>query len=173
MQLVGRTVAFFSAMLTDLIKLEEELDEFLHDFGFQAVDLQTGTHGRSRTFRLFLDRVDGQPVTISDCSSLAPQIKLFLEMKKFYNDQSSLEVSSAGLDRVLKRDRDYELFLGREVKVSYFTGNEKHTLMGELSSFTDDILVVTTSGEENQPSSQQIPRSALRRVNLVPSMESK
>lgn len=171
MQLVGCTVAFFSAMTTDLLKLEEELDEFLYDFGFQAVDLQTGSHGRSRFFRLFLDRVDGQPVTISDCSFLAPQIKLFLEMKNFYNDQSSLEVSSAGLDRVLKRDRDYEQFLGCEVKVSYFAGNEKRVLIGKLSSFNDDILVVTTCDAEGQPSSQQVSRSSLRRVNLVPSME--
>jgi len=158
-------------MYTDMQQLEEELDGFLYDFGFQAVDLRVGAHRHSRTFRLFLDRVDGQPVTIDDCSTMARQVRLYLEMKGLYNDKSSLEVSSAGLDRVLKRNRDYERFLGNEIKVSYFAGSEKQALKGELSSFTDDAIVVTTRGNDGQPQAQQLTRANLVRVSVVPQME--
>jgi len=165
----GRQVAFF-VMYTDLLKLEEELDEFLRDFGFQAVDLNIAGRGPGRVFRLFIDSIDPVPVTIDDCSALSPQVRLFLEMKGVYNDKSSLEVSSGGLDRVLKRDRDFEKYLGHEVKVAHLSGPKKETLTGELSSFTDDFIVVTIV-EGGEPRAHKIQRNTLDRVNLVPKLE--
>jgi ribosome maturation factor RimP len=158
-------------MYVDALKLEEELDEFLYDFGFQTVDLQTAGTASRRIFRLFVDRVNGAPVTINDCSTLAPQVQLFLEMRGVYADNCSLEVSSGGLDRVLKRSRDFERYLGHEVKVSYFTGSAKQTIAGKLSSFSDDVLVITTRDRQDQPHALNIERGSLERVNLVPSVE--
>ncbi|MBN2080788.1 hypothetical protein JW859_01140 [bacterium] len=160
----------FLCMYTDLLKLEEELDEFLRDFGFQAVDLNIAGRGPGRVFRLFVDSIDPVPVTIDDCTALSPQVRLFLEMKGVYNDKSSLEVSSGGLDRVLKRDRDFERFLGYEVRVAHLSGPKKETVTGELSSFTDDFIVVTIV-EGGEPRAHKIQRSALDRVNLVPKLE--
>ena len=160
----------FFAMYIDVMQLEEELDQFLYDFGFQAVDMRIAGRGPSRIFRLFVERVDGEPVTIDDCSEIAPQVVLFLEMKGAYNDNSSLEVSSGGLDRVLKRNRDFERYIGSEVKVEHLAGSRKEVLIGELSSFTDEVLVITTStGDQSQ--SHQIERGNLERVNLVPHWE--
>lgn len=157
-------------MFMDVLQLEEELDEFLYDFGFQAVDMHIAGRGPSQVFRLFIERVDGQPVTIADCSTLAPQVVLFLEMKGAYGDNSSLEVSSGGLDRILKRDRDFERYIGREVKVAHMAGPHKEIITGELSSFTDEVLVITTSTGD-QPQTHQIERGNLERVNLVPHLE--
>ena len=158
-------------MYVDMLKLEEELDEFLYDFGFQVVDLQTAGTAVRRIFRLFVDRVDHGPVTIDDCCALAPQVQLFLEMRGMYSDNCTLEVSSGGLDRVLKRSRDFERYLGHEVKVSYFEGANKQTLVGELSSFSDDMLVITTKEGREQSHARYVERGSLERVNLVPHVE--
>jgi len=169
-------------MYVDLIQLEEEVDGFLMDFGFQVVDLQYGGTGPSKVFRVFIDHVDGRPVTIDDCSALAPQLILFLEMKQLYNDRTSLEVSSAGLSRVLKRSRDFERFLGSEIKATYHLGGRRETVRGELASFNDEYLMIilpeqrggataaedATNGAKN---SVQISRENLDRVNLVPQLE--
>jgi ribosome maturation factor RimP len=174
-------------MYTDLMQLEKELDEFLNDFGYQVVDIQLAGVRQNKTFRLFVDRASGERVTLDDCAALAPQVILFLEMKGVYNESSSLEVSSAGLDRVLKRNRDFERFLGREVKVTLREGSQKRSIVGELASFNDDILAITVSGpgkEEShkraretpagtsQPSTtMSIDRGSLERVSLIPKVE--
>lgn len=161
----------FCAMYTDILKLEEELDEFIYDFGYQTVDLQIAGRGRDRLFRLFIDRVDGEPVTIDDCSAMASQVRLFLESKGVYNDKSSLEVSSGGLDRVIKRNRDYERYIGSDVRVSFYDGARKQSIEGELTTFTDDMLVITRKQGNSEPDSVRISRENVIRTNLVPHLE--
>lgn len=158
-------------MYLDLMQLEDELDGLLHDFGYQVVDLQSaGYRGRS-TFRLFIDRVDGEPVGIDDCASISGPVRLFLEKKGVYNQDSSLEVSSGGLDRVLKRSRDLERYLGSEVDVTSHDGQHRRTLRGELSSFNDDELVLTTIVAGGERSAQRILRSQVTQTRLVPHVE--
>lgn len=161
-------MAFFIAMYQDLMQLEDDLDKMLHDFGYQMVDLQSiGQKGR-RAFRLFIDRVDAGPVTTGDCAAVSRQVKLYLESKNQFDDKSSLEVSSAGLDRVLKRPRDFERFLGSKVAVTWFDGQQRQTQQGELSSFTDDVLVLDPGDEKP---SVQIPRREVEKARLVPQVE--
>ncbi len=171
-------------MYVDLLQLEEELDGFLYDFGFFVVDLKTaGMRGLGRTFRLFIERVDQEPVTIDDCGAVAKQVVLFLELKGVYNDQCSLEVSSGGVDRVLKRERDYERYLGSLIKVRYFNGSKPESITGALRSFTDEVLVIELEpgqlAQEHKGGASgpelvrvlQVPRASLDRVNLVPVLE--
>ena len=171
-------------MYVDLLQLEEELDRFLYDFGFYVVDLKTaGMRGSGRTFRLFIERVDQEPVTIDDCGAVARQVVMFLELKGVYNENCSLEVSSGGVDRVLKRERDFVRFLGNLVKVRYFNGSKPESITGALRSFTDEVLVIELEpgqlaqehkgGDANAGPTQvvQVPRTSLERVNLVPVLE--
>jgi len=169
------------------MQLEQELDEFLFDFGYQVVDIQLAGLRHNKVFRLFIDRVSGESVTLDDCAALAPQVILFLEMKGVYDDNSSLEVSSAGLDRVLKRDRDFERFLGSEVKVTLREGSQKRSIIGELASFNDDILAITIQGSSKEGKGKEktngeagasqssttmsIDRGSLERVSLIPKVE--
>jgi ribosome maturation factor RimP len=161
-------VAFFIAMYQDLMQLEDDLDKMLHDFGYQMVDLQSvGQRGR-RAYRIFIDRVDAAPVTTGDCAAVSRQVRLYLEGKGQFNDESGLEVSSAGLDRVLKRERDFERFLGSKIQVTWFDGQNRQTKTGELGSFTDEVLVLEQG--EDKPS-VQIPRREVEKARLVPQVE--
>ncbi|MCC7479688.1 hypothetical protein IT575_14700 [bacterium] len=155
-------------MYRDLLQLEEELDKLLYDFGYQLVDLQTVSGRSSRRFRLFIERVDGQPVTIEDCGKVAPQARLYLEGLGIYDKTSSLEVGSAGLDRVLKRDRDFERYLGHEIKVTFHEGQQKRSVNGELSSFNDEVLVLSPSPGQGLSGSLSIPRAQVEQARLVP-----
>lgn len=158
-------------MHADLLQLEDELDELLHDYGYQLVDLQLARSGSRGVFRVFIDRVDRQPVTLDDCCAVSPQVQLFLEMKSLYTERTSLEVSSAGVNRVLKRNRDFERFLGERVKATYFEGRHRATIVGELSSFNDDVLVITPDEAAEPPEALTIRREDLTQVNVVPQLE--
>jgi ribosome maturation factor RimP len=159
-------------MYTDVLQLEEELDKLVYDFGFQVADLVISGRAPHRVFRVFIDRVDGGRVTISDCSSISRQVALFLEMKGVYDKDCSLEMSSAGLDRVLKRPRDFERFLGSEVRVTHHDGVRKETVTGELTSFNDEQLLLTpTNGVPGATPVRSISLKAIDRVQLVPKVE--
>jgi ribosome maturation factor RimP len=155
-------------MYQDLLQLEDDLDRMLHDFGYQMVDLQSFGQKGHRAFRLFIDRVDAAPVTTGDCAAVTRQVRLYLEGRGQLNDKSTLEVSSGGLDRVLKRDRDFERFLGNKVQVTWFDGQQRQTLSGTLSSFTDEVLVLEQDGDKP---SVQIPRREVEKARLVPQVE--
>ena len=131
--------------MLDLIELEERLGEFLTENSFGLVDFQVTGSGRGRAFRLFVERMDGSPADLNDCASLSPRVKLFLESNLVFNDDSSLLVSSPGIDRLLKRDIDFERFTGRNVTVSLRIEGQKLTLVGELAAFDDEFLRLKTS----------------------------
>lgn len=158
-------------MYTDLLQLENELDAFLYHFGYQVIDLQSAGLGGNRVFRLFVERVDNAPVSIDDCSSIAPQVVLFLEQKRVYTDRCSLEVSSGGVDRLLKRDRDLERYLGSQIRTTFHEGAAKRTLEGELLSFTDEVVVLMPAGDALDGSALTIARSNIDRMRLVPQLE--
>jgi len=161
-------VAFFIGMYQDLMQLEDELDRMLHDFGYQMVDLQSiGQKGR-RAYRLFIDRVDAGPVTTGDCAAVSRQVQLYLQSRSKAGEDVSLEVGSAGLDRVLKRERDFERFLGSKVQVTWFDGSQRRTMTGVLSSFTDEVLVLEQEGDKP---SLQVPRREVEKARLVPQVE--
>jgi ribosome maturation factor RimP len=161
-------------MYTDVLQLEEELDKLLYDFGYQVVDLVIAGRTPNRTFRLFIDRVDGGPVTLGDCSSLSRQLNLYLESRDLFDPMTcSLEVSSPGLDRVLKRPRDFERYLGHEVRVTHHDGVHKETVTGELSSFNDDQLLITQSTADGTAASRAIRLASVDKVTLVPKVELK
>ena len=161
-------------MYTDALQLEEELDKLLYDYGFQVVDLVVSGRMPHKTFRIFVDRVDGGRVTIADCSALSRQVALFLEAKGVYSRECSMELGSAGLDRVLKRPRDFERYLGREVKVTHHSGGQKETLTAELTSFNDEQLVLTPLGLGGPLTSvRSVALAEIDRVSLVPSIDMK
>jgi ribosome maturation factor RimP len=161
-------------MYTDVLQLEEDLDKLLYDFGFQVVDLVIAGRTPNRVFRLFIDRVDGGPVTLGDCSAVARQLSLYLESRELFDPATcSLEVSSPGLDRVLKRPRDFERYLGHEVRVTHHDQVRKETVTGELSSFTDDQLLIALPGADGAVASRAIRLDSVDKVSLVPKLELK
>jgi ribosome maturation factor RimP len=155
-------------MYRDLLQLEEELDKLLYDFGYQLADLQAVSGRSGRRFKVFLERVDGEPVTLGDCAAATPQIRLYLEGLGLYDQKSSLEVGSPGLDRVLKRNRDFERYLGAEVKVTYNDAGQKRSVTGELTSFTDEFLLLQPAPGQGLEGTLQVPRTQIEQVRLVP-----
>ncbi len=131
--------------MLDLIELEERLGEFLAENRYGLVDFQVTGSGRKRTFSLFVERDDGSPADLSDCAALSPRVKLFLESQMAFNDDSTLLVSSPGVDRLLKRDVDFERFAGESVTVSLRVEGRKLTLAGELLARDDDSLKLKTN----------------------------
>jgi ribosome maturation factor RimP len=100
----------------DKSKLESEIENTLGAAGFELVDLKLASHNGKPLLQAFVDREQGG-VTLDDCTALSEKVGACLDMNNFYENGYFLEVSSPGMDRVLKKEKDFKRFAGRQVKV--------------------------------------------------------
>ncbi|MBI4195683.1 MAG: ribosome maturation factor RimP [Betaproteobacteria bacterium] len=91
--------------------LQELLETTLAGLGYELVDLERS--GKGRLLRVFIDKHDG--VGIDDCAAVSQHLNRVLTVENFAYDR--LEVSSPGLDRSLKKERDFVRFSGQKARI--------------------------------------------------------
>src|SRR6516165_9454833 len=96
-------------------RIERLLAPSLEAMGYEIVRVQL-SGGRSPTVQVMVDRQDGRPTTIDDCTSISRTASALLDVEDPLEGSYTLEVSSPGIDRPLVRPKDFERFAGFEVK---------------------------------------------------------
>lgn len=92
--------------------LQALIEQSVSQIGYELVDLEISNRGK--LLRLFIDKPGG--ITIDDCALVSEQVSNLLAVEHDI-DYDRLEVSSPGLDRVLKKEADFERFAGSKVQV--------------------------------------------------------
>jgi ribosome maturation factor RimP len=126
--------------VTDLI------EPILQDMGFELVDVEYVSQQGRWVLRLFIDKEGG--VTIDDCASVSGELGDLLDVKNFVQHAYVLEVSSPGLDRPIKKEKDILLSIGKRIKVKMATpvkGRRNYT--GFLRDFKDGMLQMDVDDE--------------------------
>jgi ribosome maturation factor RimP len=95
-----------------MLDLHGLLEQAVSQLGYEMVDLEIS--GRGKLLRLFIDKPGG--ISIDDCAIVSEQVSHLLAVEHDI-DYDRLEVSSPGLDRVLKKVSDFERFAGNRVQV--------------------------------------------------------
>ena len=94
--------------------LHELVDKTVTGLGFELVDVEQSPRGR--VLRLFIDKPDKPGgIDVEDCALVSNQLSRVLAVEKV--DYERLEISSPGLDRVLKKPEDFERFCGSEINL--------------------------------------------------------
>ena len=91
--------------------LTQLLEKTVGGLGYELVDLELANRGR--LMRIFIDKANG--VDVEDCATVSNQLTRLLAVEGV--DYDRLEVSSPGLDRLLKRPEDFARFIGHRVQV--------------------------------------------------------
>ena len=136
--------------------IEKLVTPYLKLQGAELVELQLSGSPRRQTLRIDVDRMNG--LTVDECARLSRGIADVLDTHDPIGGRYVLEVSSPGLDRPLKSDRDYERAVGRTVKVILDGGR---VLIGQLTRFAGPELVLAVDGEP-----RVVPAHEIRRANL-------
>jgi ribosome maturation factor RimP len=126
--------------------LDKLIEATVAGLGYELVDLERPNRGRM--LRIFIDRpgsgiVTG--VTVEDCERTSRQVSRVLEVEGI--DYDRLEVSSPGLDRVLKKPADFRRFVGEAASVSLRApvgGRKRFT--GVLRSASDEGVELEVDG---------------------------
>lgn len=100
----------------DRAKLESEVERLLAEKGFELVDLKTASHNGKPLLQVFIDKVPGG-VTLDECATASRDVGESLDSNNFYEDGYFLEVSSPGIDRIVRKEKDFKRFTGQNVKV--------------------------------------------------------
>ena len=129
-------------------RTEELLLPILAEHGFELVDVEFVKEGSSWYLRSYIDKPGG--ISIDDCEVVSRALEKALDREDFIAEAYVLEVSSPGLGRPLKKEKDYVRNEGREIELRFYKSFEhEKELRGVLASWTkDSVTIQTEDGRE-------------------------
>ncbi len=143
-------------------KTEELLAPVLDGCGFELVDVEFVKEGSNHYLRAYIDKPGG--ITIDDCERVSRQLSDMLDEKDFIQESYILEVSSPGLGRPLKKERDFARSLGEEVEIRCFRPVDgRKEFDGVLRAY--DAASVTI--RENGNTERTLERSNIALIRLA------
>ena len=110
-------------------KVEEMITPFLTENGLRVYDTVFIKEGNGKVLRLYIDKKDGY-VNIEECEKVSMKLSEFLDADDFIPEAYTLEVSSPGIERVLKYDWHFEESAGKQVDVKLYSAvnnKKQHT----------------------------------------------
>jgi len=148
-----------------LSRVEAALSPVLTSHGLALVDIEYHREGRRWVLRLFVDKPGG--VSVGDCQRLSHECGDVLEASGLIEDSYDLEVSSPGLDRELRKDREFAWAMGKDVRCWLRQPVEGQTeFAGVLTSAGPETLTL----REPDGRTRSIPRPLVVRARLVPDL---
>ncbi|HAA80694.1 MAG: Ribosome maturation factor RimP [Caldanaerobacter subterraneus] len=116
---------------------------------FELVDVEYKKEGSHWYLRVYIDKEGG--ITLDDCQLVSEYLSDRLDEVDPIEHSYILEVSSPGLDRPLKKPRDFERNIGKEIEISLYTPIDKRKKFeGELIEFTGDKIIILYNGERKE-----------------------
>jgi ribosome maturation factor RimP len=144
-----------------LQQIESLAEPLLEQFGFELVDLEFLSERGRWVLRIYIDKEGG--ITLDDCARVSGELGNLIDVKDVVPHEYVLEVSSPGLDRPLKREKDFIRAIGRKVKLRTVPSLEgRRNFTGNLTGFKEGILCLEV---ENQL--VYLPLKNVEKANLV------
>ena len=144
--------------------VEQVLETTVTGLGYDLVDVEMGNRGRF--LRIFIDRTveQGGTITVEDCEAVTRQLQRVLPVEGI--DYDRLEVSSPGLDRVVKRLRDFERFVGEKAELKLRLPVEgRRRFTGVLRSASEEAIEIEVEGALHR-----FPFANVDKARLIPKL---
>ena len=120
---------------------------FVQEAGCSLWDVEYVKEAGSWFLRIYIDKEEG--VSIQDCEAVSRPLSDALDEADPIQGSYVLEVSSAGADRVLKKEEHFQQFVGTEVEVRLYRPRDgKKEFVGDLVSWEDGNVTLTMAGEQ-------------------------
>ena len=134
-------------------KVENLIKKPIEDLGYMLYDVQYVKEGQNYFLRVFIEKQDGS-IDLNDCEKVNAGINDILDTADYIKEQYFLEVSSTGLEKVLRKDIHLKQNLGNEVQVNLFKPienksnvkskkqNKQKEIIGKLQDFNEENIVL-------------------------------
>ena len=131
--------------------------------GYELVDVEYVREGSNWFLRAYVDKNGG--FTVNDCEKVSREFSDLLDKEDFIEESYILEISSPGLGRPLKKDKDFERSIGEEVEVKLYKAfEEQKEFSGTLEAY--DAQTVTIGFEDNTEKTFERKNIALIRLAI-------
>ncbi len=137
-------------------RTERFLLPLLAEHNFELVDVEYVKEGGNWYLRTYIDKEGG--ITVDDCAVISRTLSDWLDKEDFIADSYTLEVSSPGLGRPLKKDKDFERSMGEDVELRLYKPRDKQKeFAGILKGYDrETVTIETEDGREEVFTRQEI-----------------
>ncbi len=128
--------------------------------GMELVDVEYKRGPRGWVLRIYIDKRGG--VSLDDCVLVSNEVGTVIDVEDLFQSPYTLEVSSPGLNRILKKERDFNRFRDRPVRIRTHNAiGERRNFKGRLLGCTEGLIQIEAGGK-----TLHIPLSNVAKANL-------
>ena len=128
---------------------EELLEPIVTGHGFELVDVEYVKEAGTWYLRAYIDKPGG--ITVDDCEVVSRQFSDILDEKDYIEDAYIFEVSSPGLGRPLKKEKDIKRSMGEEVEIrTYRAIDRQKEFTGILKAYDNDTVTIAYEDDTEQ-----------------------
>ncbi len=123
-------------------KVESLLKEKIEKIGYELYDVEYAKEGKNYFLRIFIDKPEG--IDLNDCEKVNNEINDILDTADYIKEQYFLEVSSPGVERILRKDKHLKQNIGKEVYVKLFKKDQNgyKEYQGILKDFDEEKVIL-------------------------------
>ena len=143
-------------------KTEELLKPIVEQYGVSVYDVEYVKEGSNWYLRGYIDKEGG--ININECVEVSRKFNEKLDQEDFIEDSYTMEISSPGLGRPLKKEKDYVRSMGKELEIrTYRAVNRQKEFYGILTAYDEATVTI----EQEDGSSMTFQKSDLALIRLA------
>lgn len=144
------------------LKIEELVKDTIEQLGYKLYDVEYVKEGKDYYLRIYIDSQDG--IDLDDCEKVSNGINDILDKADYIKEAYFLEVSSPGIERVLRKDEHFQNEIGNKVQIKLFKKDEKgkKSYIGILKAYNKNYITLKIEQEE-----EEIKRSDVAQVKTI------
>lgn len=136
----------------ELASIEEKvtnlIEPIIEKIGYELYDVEYAKEGKNYFLRIFIDNEKG--IDLNDCEKVNNEITDILDEKNYIKEQYFLEVSSPGIERILRKNKHLEKNIGKEINIKLFkkdeNGNKEY--FGDLLEYDENYIKIKQNDNE-------------------------
>ena len=121
-------------------RVESLLKEKIEAIGYELYDVEYSKEGKNYFLRIFIDKTEG--IDLNDCEKVNNEIDEILDEADYIKEQYFLEVSSQGIERIIRKEKHLKKYIGHEINIKLFkkdkNGNKEY--QGILKAFDQENI---------------------------------
>ena len=127
-------------------KTEALIQPLIDENHFELVDVEWVKEGGTWYLRVFVDKEGG--IGVDDCALISRAFDEILEREDYISENYIFEVSSPGLDRPLKKEKDFQRSIGKDVEIKLYKAlNKEKEFFGVLKAYDNDTITIEQDDE--------------------------
>ena len=121
-------------------RVESLLKEKIEAIGYELYDVEYSKEGKNYFLRIFIDKTEG--IDLNDCEKVNNEIDEILDEADYIKEQYFLEVSSPGIERIIRKEKHLKKYIDHEINIKLFkkdkNGNKEY--QGILKAFDQENI---------------------------------